>query len=43
MALGTGNDVREILELSTPDQNDFKTKDAIFNEGKKVCLLAMYN
>ncbi len=40
MALGTGSDIREILELDTGGQDEFITKDALFSDGKKVSLIA---
>ena len=36
MAMGTGSDIREILELDTGTQDEFITKDALFSDGKKV-------
>jgi len=36
MAMGTGSDIREILELDTGGQDEFITKDAFFSDGKKV-------
>ncbi|KAK2167151.1 hypothetical protein NP493_1289g00043 [Ridgeia piscesae] len=35
MAMGTGSDIREILELDTGGQDEFITKDAFFSDGKK--------